>query len=126
MQIFNKYALALERHGVPAPELLITRRLSKSLGEYRSKRQLSVSAASKLEREGLKLLAGQSVSYVISRYKSAGRNRADPEELASYSEYDSERYVNLLADCCSTILTPFGVSKNLLLSRSMALEQSGI
>ncbi|MDG6999545.1 MAG: hypothetical protein JRN15_10565 [Nitrososphaerota archaeon] len=124
IRIFNECAIALERRDVPASELLITSRLSKNLGEYRSQRQLSVSAASKLEMEGLKLSAGQSVSYVITRYESTGHDRADPKELISCNEYDSERYVNLLADCCSTILTPFGISKKLLLSRSRTLENS--
>ncbi len=32
--------------------------------------------------------------------------------------YDSERYVELLADCCATVLSPFGVTKEVLLSRS--------
>ena len=37
----------------PPIELLITRRLSKNLKDYLSKRQLSVSAALKLEERGL-------------------------------------------------------------------------
>ncbi|MHB2037399.1 MAG: DNA polymerase domain-containing protein [Nitrososphaerales archaeon] len=121
VEIFNEFAIRLERHDVPASDLLITRRLSKNLEEYRSQRQLSVGASSKLAKEGLKLQAGQSVSYVITKYRSRGRNRADPEELISLNEYDSERYVSLLADCCSTILVPLGVSKDLLLTRSRIL-----
>ncbi len=119
--IFSKYAQRLERHDVPALDLVIRRRLSKELNEYSSKRQLSVSAASKLERDGLKLRAGQSVSYVITQYKSSGPNRAVPEELIHAEEYDSERYIQLLGDCCATVLSPFGVTKEMLLSRSQPL-----
>lgn len=121
VQIFNEFASRLEQHDVSPLSLLITRRLSKQLSEYFSKRQLSVNAAFKLEKRGLQLKAGQSVSYVITRYKTAGMNRATPEELASNVEYDSKRYVELLADCCATILSPFGVSKASLLSRTQSL-----
>ncbi len=121
MQIFNDYAKQIEEHNVPAQELLITRRLSKDLDDYFSRRQLSVSAARKLEREGLKLKAGQSVSYVITKYKSTGSNRAVPEELVDSVDYDTQRYVELLADSCTTILSPLGVSKEILLSRSRSL-----
>jgi hypothetical protein len=40
-------ARQIEDHEVPPLELLITRRLSKNLGDYFSKRQLSVNAAIK-------------------------------------------------------------------------------
>jgi DNA polymerase elongation subunit (family B) len=121
VSIFNEYARRLERHDVSPLDLLIMRRLSKDLEDYASQRQLSVNAALKLEHEGLKLKAGQSVSYVITRYKTLGTSRALPEELASYAEYDSRRYVELLADCCATVLSPFSVTKQVLLSRSRPL-----
>ena len=100
---------------------LSTRRLSKNLKEYFSKRRLSVNAALKLEERGLELKAGQSVSYVITKYKTAGMNRATPEELAEDVEYDSKRYVELLADTCATLLSPFGVTMEMLLSRGQSL-----
>jgi len=119
--IFNEFAKNLEQHDVPPLSLLINRRLSKQLSEYYSKRQLSVNAAIKLQEKGLELKAGQSVSYVITRYKTNGMDRAIPEELAQHAEYDSRRYVELLADCCATVLSPFGVSKEILLSRGQSL-----
>ena len=48
-------------------------------------------------------------------------NRAAPEELADNVEYDSEGYVELLADCCATVLSPFGVDKKVLMSRGQSL-----
>jgi DNA polymerase elongation subunit (family B) len=119
--MFNNFAKQIEDHEVPALELLITRRLSKTLSDYFSQRQLSVNAALKLEERGLELKAGQSVSYVIIRYKTIGMNRAMPEELSENAEYDSQRYVELLADACATVLSPFGVSKEILLSRGESL-----
>ena len=119
--IFNEFARNLERHDAPPLSLLITRRLSKNLSEYYSKRQLSVNAALKLEERGLQLRAGQSVSYLITKYKTNGINRATPEELADNAEYDSQRYVELLSDCCATVLSPFGVDKKLMMSRGQSL-----
>jgi DNA polymerase elongation subunit (family B) len=121
IQMFNEFAKQIEDQEVPALELLITRRLSKTLTDYFSRRQLSVNAALKLEERGLGLKAGQSVSYVITRYKTTGMNRALPEELAEDAEYDSGRYVQLLADNCATVLSPFGVTKEVLLSRGESL-----
>jgi DNA polymerase I len=119
--MFNEFAKKIENHEIPPLELLITRRLSKNLSDYFSKRQLSVNAALKLEEKGLELKAGQSVSYVITKYKTNGMNRALPEELAEVAEYDSRRYVELLADTCATVLSPFGVTKEILLSRGESL-----
>jgi DNA polymerase elongation subunit (family B) len=120
-RMFNEFANQIEDHQIPPLELLITRRLSKSLSDYFSRRQLSVNAALKLEERGLELKAGQSVSYVITKYKTVGMNRAVPGELAENVEYDSKRYVDLLADCCATLFSPFGVSKEFLLSRGQSL-----
>jgi DNA polymerase elongation subunit (family B) len=124
--IFHKYAGALERHDVAASDLLIRRRLSKELDAYSSRRQLSVNAAEKLNGEGLRLRAGQTISYVITRFRSSGRQRALPEEMIGGGgvEYDSRRYVELLAECCSTILSPFGITKEFLLSRSELLQRN--
>ena len=122
VQIFEKYSKDLEEHKVSSTELIIKRRLSKNLGEYFSKRQLQVNAADRLAQEGLKLRAGQSISYVITCYKSTGKDRSIPEELLKDKvEYDSDRYIELLADCCSTVLSPFGVSKDELITRSQSL-----
>jgi DNA polymerase elongation subunit (family B) len=121
IEIFEKYAQDLEEHKVPSTQLIITRRLSKNLSDYSSPRQLSVNAASHLAKKGLTLQAGQSVSYVITRYKSSGVDRSLPEELLSEEEYDSQRYIELLADCCATVLFPLGVTKKELLTRSQSL-----
>ena len=83
-----------------------------------------MNAALKLESEGLKLQAGQSISYVITRFDSKGKDRSYPREFADEdeSDYDSRRYVELLADCCASILDPLGVSKEALLTRAKREE----
>jgi DNA polymerase I len=131
VRIFHRYAEHLEKHEVDVTELIIRRRLSKELDAYSSKRQLSVNAALRLEENGVRLRAGQTISYVIARYGSSGRLRSIPEEMlqdwgrtssSSLHSYDSQRYVELLADCCSTILSPFGVTKQFLLTRTETLK----
>ncbi|MDG6999991.1 MAG: hypothetical protein JRN15_12850, partial [Nitrososphaerota archaeon] len=121
--IFEESAKRIEDHAVPAYDLLIRRRLSKDPSEYISRRQLSVGAANQLEGRGMKLRAGQSVSYLITNYASQGERRATVEELVEETskEYDSRKYVELLAECCATVLEPFGVSKQDLLARSESL-----
>ena len=122
LRIFCEYAKRLEDREVSGMDLLIRRRLSKDTKEYNSQRQLSVDAASKLERRGMRIRAGQSVSFLITHYDTKGKDRALPEELISErAEYDSKRYVELLADCCATILSPLGVTKEMLLSRGESL-----
>lgn len=123
VQIFEGFAKDLEERKARATELIITRRLSKNPNEYSTQRQLSVNAAAHLSKQGLELKAGQSVSYVITSYKSSGKERSIPEEEISseIQEYDSERYVELLADACASVLSPFGVTKEELLTRSLAL-----
>jgi len=117
VEIFEEYARDLEEHVASPANLVITRNLSKNPEDYSSKRQLQVNAALKLEKAGLKLQAGQSISYVITRYESKGRNRSNPLEFAEEEIYDSSRYVELLADCCASVLDPLGVSKQMLLGR---------
>lgn len=118
IEIFEEYARDLERHVVPPWDLVITRSLSKNPTDYSSKRQLQVNAALKLESAGLKLQAGQSISYVVTRYDNKGQNRSNPLQFADNEDYDSRRYIELLADCCASVLDPLGVSKEMLLTRT--------
>jgi DNA polymerase I len=106
--IFLEHAKSLLEHRAPIGELVFTRNLSKKPGEY-ANRSLTSSVADQLVREGVELHAGESVQYVITDYqsKSPGR-RAVPFELADEKTvYDAKRYVELLAETCSTVLRPF-------------------
>ncbi len=70
----------------------------------------------RLAEEGLELMAGQSVSYVITNYRSkVQRERVRPVELLdSNTRYDPDRYVELLLRGASAILQPFGVDESTL------------
>jgi DNA polymerase elongation subunit (family B) len=60
-------------------------------------------------REGVELHAGEAVQYVITDYrsKSPGRRAVAFELADEKTVYDAERYVELLAETCSTVLRPF-------------------
>jgi DNA polymerase, archaea type len=106
--VFLKHARTLLEHHAPVAGLVFTRNLSKKPGEYVN-RSLTSSVADQLVREGVELHAGEAVQYVITDYRSKSPGRsAVPFELADErTVYDAERYVELLAQTCSTVLRPF-------------------
>jgi DNA polymerase elongation subunit (family B) len=59
--------------------------------------------------EGVDLHAGETVRYVITDYgsKSAGKRALAFDLVDDKTVYDARRYVELLAEACSTILEPF-------------------
>jgi len=108
VETFLEHARTLLEHRAPIGGLVFTRNLTKKPGEY-ANRSLTSSVADQLAREGVELHAGEAVQYVITDYKSKSPSkRAVPFELADErTVYDAERYVELLAETCSTVLKPF-------------------
>ncbi|HUK75384.1 MAG TPA: DNA polymerase domain-containing protein [Nitrososphaerales archaeon] len=108
VETFLEHARTLLEHRAPIGGLVFTRNLTKKPGEY-ANRSLTSSVADQLAREGVELHAGEAVEYVITDYKSKSPSkRAVPFELADErTVYDAERYVELLAETCSTVLKPF-------------------
>jgi DNA polymerase elongation subunit (family B) len=106
--VFLGHARSLLEHRAPLGGLVFTRNLSRSPGEY-ANRSLTASVADQLVREGMELHAGEAVQYVITDYRSRSPGRrAVPFELADErTAYDAGRYVELLAEACSTVLKPF-------------------
>jgi DNA polymerase elongation subunit (family B) len=110
--------------GVPVADLAILNSLSKDHDQYNSS-LVQVSAIRQLAEEGLELMAGQSVSYVITDYRSKVQSeRVRPIELLdSSTKYDPDRYVELLLRGASAILQPFGVDEEAL--RDAVAAQAG-
>jgi len=106
--IFLAHARSLLEYRAPIEGLVFTRNLSKKPGEY-ANRSLTSSVADQLVREGVELHAGEAVQYVITDYrsKSPGRRAVAFELADERTAYDAERYVELLAETCSTVLKPF-------------------
>jgi DNA polymerase elongation subunit (family B) len=106
--VFLKHARSLLEHRAPIGGLVFTRNLSKKPGEY-ANRSLTSIVADQLVREGVELHAGEAVQYVITDYqsKSPGRRAVAFELADERTVYDAKRYVELLAETCSTVLKPF-------------------
>ncbi len=106
--VFLRYAWSIIEHQAPIRELVFTRNLSRKPGEF-ANRSLTSTVADQLVREGVVLHAGESVGYVITDYwsKSAGRRAIAFDLVDDRTVYDAKRYVELLAQACSTVLKPF-------------------
>jgi DNA polymerase elongation subunit (family B) len=107
------YADFIRGGEVPLEDLVIVNGLSKDFNQYTSRSQVHVGAAKQLADEGLELMAGQSVSYVVTDYKSRiPEERAKPVELLDQStRYDPARYLEILVRGAASILQPFGTSE---------------
>jgi DNA polymerase elongation subunit (family B) len=105
-----KSYVSLVQNGVVAVEdLTIEKHLSKNPNEYRNMVPQSI-AAQHLVREGMQVHAGQTLSYILTYDKSRiTQNRALPTELMNEdSNFDSERYVDLLLASATNLLPHSG------------------
>jgi DNA polymerase elongation subunit (family B) len=115
LDIFAAYARSIWNGDVPISDLVIVNSVSKDWNQYRGN-LAHVSAVRQLADEGMELLAGQSVSYVITDYQSkVQKDRVRPVQLLNEStSYDKRRYTELLAKGVISILEPFGVDEDTL------------
>ena len=115
IQTVRGYVDRIRGGGIPLADLVILNSLSKNHDQYNSN-LVQVSAIRQLAEEGLELMAGQSVSYVITDYRSKVKSdRVRPVELLdSTTMYDADRYVELLLRGALAILQPFGVEREAL------------
>ena len=105
--IFLEHAGSLARHDIPASELAFTTNLSKSPEEYTTM-TVQNAAIKQLVGEGATLHAGEGIRYVVTDYKGKDSKRATPLDVVKdQTKYDSERYIALLAETCSSVLQPF-------------------
>jgi DNA polymerase-2 len=111
VEIVRRYVDFINSGKIPFSDLTIVNGLSKNFNEYGSN-QVHVGAIKQLAEEGLELMAGQSVSYVVTNYRSKiPEERARPVELLDDSvTYDKTRYTEILMRGIGTLLEPFGIS----------------
>jgi len=119
LAVMKSYVSALRTRKVPIEQLVVEKRLSKTLNEYTNLVPQAI-AATHLAREGQDTHAGQTVSYVVTNNESRiTGNRALPEEFLDESvNYDSEWYVKLLLSSVTNLFLPFGYDANLLRART--------
>jgi DNA polymerase, archaea type len=123
IDLFRSYAGLVRSGRARMEDLIIVNRLSKNYNEYTGN-TVQASAARQLAEEGLELMAGQSVSYVITRAKSKHpAEKARPSELIdSTTRYDREKYTELLIRGALAILEPLGVGRDELERSAKNLE----
>jgi DNA polymerase-2 len=109
-EIFLIYASRLKERQVAIRNLLFTKQTSKDAGQYKDRNTIENSSIAMLAKEGRPLKAGQALRYVITDYYSKNpAKRTVPEDLISEeTSYDVERYIELLAEVCSSVTEPFG------------------
>jgi DNA polymerase elongation subunit (family B) len=125
LKILRNYAKRLVEGRVPASELLIAKRLSKHPSSYTHDILNSI-AAKQLIREGVEISAGQTIQYLITRYKGKiTLGRVQPAQLLGKNvRYDSQKYLELLFSSAANILDPFGCSVNYLHSSLLQKKNS--
>jgi len=105
--IFLRHARALEHHEIKESDLAFTTNLSKGPEEYTSM-TVQRAAMQQLCGEGAELHAGEGIRYIVTDYEGRDSKRATPlDVLEEEDAYDSERYIELLAGVCSSVLEPF-------------------
>jgi len=92
-------------------DLIVTKRLSKNLENYRQKVS-QVIAAEQLLKEGVEVSAGKSVRFLFtSAENKCYERRVKAEELIEEgANSDVRKYLLLLYSAASNILSPFGYS----------------
>ena len=111
LNVIKEYRSKLLDGEVPIWDLVITKRLSKKLGDYKQKVS-QVIAAEQLLKEGVEVSAGKSVRFVFT---SAGNKRYNrrvraEELIEGGTNSDVRKYLLLLYSAAANILSPFGYS----------------
>lgn len=109
LEIVDRYVDAVRSGTVPLRKLLMTKRVSQGLGEYRQFND-SVAALAQLDIEGFDVNPGEAVRYLITDCRSKDpKKRVKVDSFVSGSEeYDVEAYVNLLLRGVEGMFLPFG------------------
>jgi DNA polymerase, archaea type len=127
---FQKYKQLLKDGEIPVEELVFTKHRSKDFEYQINRNTVENNAMTQLSREGKSLRGGQILRYIItdyrrgSHYNNNNRNtpKATPLELIdSKTTYDGEKYTELLAQACNSIIEPFGYTIHIPISKSTSL-----
>ena len=94
---------------VPINDLVFTKSLSKGAKEYEVS-TVETGAVAQLDDEGKELRGGQTLRYIITDYyRKNKKKRSLPVEMINEATtYDASRYIELLAETCNVVMSPFG------------------
>jgi DNA polymerase elongation subunit (family B) len=111
LKVVKEYRRRLTDGEVPIWDLIVTKRLSKNLENYKQKVS-QVIAAEQLLKEGLEVSAGKSVRFLFTsaENKRYERRVRAQELIEEGTNSDVRKYLLLLYSAASNILSPFGYS----------------
>ena len=127
LRLLESYVNRLKRGAVPMSDLIIVNQLSKNHDQYVANTPQAL-ASRQLVNEGLALMAGQSVAYVITNHKAKNPTHKiqSVQLLNQYTRYDVGKYLELLIRGVSTILKPFGYDEESLHRKLAIGHQSNL
>ncbi len=110
-KFFQMHLELLRYKKIPINDLVLTKRISKDVDEYKNRNTVELDALLQLKQEGKSLKSGQILKYVlIDYYRKNSRKRSIPIELInSKTVYDAKRYSELLIETCNSVTEPFGL-----------------
>lgn len=110
-KFFQMHLELLRYKKVPINDLVLTKRISKDVDEYKNRNTVELDALLQLKHAGKSLKSGQILKYVLTDYyRKNSRKRSVPVELIdSKTVYDAKRYSELLAETCNSVTEPFGL-----------------
>jgi DNA polymerase elongation subunit (family B) len=112
------YVARLKEGRVETQELVITRRLTRKLEEYRVKTP-SAMALEQFEEVGLTLHPGQKVGYLMRDSDISGEDRRilPAPFLQGGEDYDKKKYLEILLKAAAEVLVTFGLDYKELVRR---------
>ncbi|MDP9306094.1 MAG: hypothetical protein M3O68_07110 [Thermoproteota archaeon] len=110
-KFFQMHLELLRYKKVPINDLVLTKRISKDVDEYKNRNTVELDALLQLKPAGKSLKSGQILKYVLTDYyRKNSRKRSVPIELInSKTVYDAKRYSELLVETCNSVTEPFGL-----------------
>jgi DNA polymerase elongation subunit (family B) len=111
LKVVKEYRKKLLDGDVPVWDLVVTKRLSKDLADYRQ-RVSQVIAGEQLQKEGFEVSAGKSVKFLFTSAKNKRYSRRvkAKELIEEGTNPDVRKYLLLLYSAASNILSSFGYS----------------
>ncbi len=115
LDIVDGYVEAVRSRTVPLEKLVMTKRVSQALGEYRQMND-SVAALMQMDGKGFEVNPGEGVRFIICDRDSRdpGRRVKVEQFMTGDEEYDVEAYVDLVLRGAEGLLLPFGCDRERL------------
>jgi len=127
LSMVRKYANKIAKQEVNLSDLIISKQLSKDPERYVNSVNQSI-AARQLQDRGIEVMAGQTVKYIIvDADNKRPKNRVIAAQLIdAENRYDIKEYLRLLVDAIHTILSPFGLAKEEIMTQILRQNQSAL